>query len=66
VSLVDALRRMEHTATPTVFYKSRLSWNSTRPGWDITFVDGTVYEIVPWGKLPGPPQVGAGTARATT
>lgn len=30
----------EHTETPTVFYKSRMSWNGT--GWDVTLTDGTV------------------------
>jgi len=31
----------EHTATPGVFYKSRISWNGT--GWDLKLKDGTVY-----------------------
>lgn len=31
----------EHTATPNVFYKSRLSWNGT--GWDVKLKDGTVF-----------------------
>ena len=31
---------MEHTATPTGFYKSRLTWNGN--GWDIKLPDGTV------------------------
>jgi RHS repeat-associated protein len=31
----------EHTATPTVFYKSRLQWNGH--GWDLIRKDGTVY-----------------------
>jgi YD repeat-containing protein len=40
---------MEHTgtvdspATPTGFYASVLRWNAARPGWDITFTDGTIY-----------------------
>jgi len=31
----------ESTATPTVFYKSRIKWNGT--GWNLTLKDGTVY-----------------------
>jgi RHS repeat-associated protein len=31
----------EHTTTPSVFYKSRISWNGS--GWDLRFKDGTVY-----------------------
>jgi RHS repeat-associated protein len=31
----------EHTATPSVFYKSRISWNGS--GWDLRLKDGTVY-----------------------
>jgi RHS repeat-associated protein len=31
----------EHTATPTRFYKSRVTWNGT--GWDLKLVDGTKY-----------------------
>jgi len=31
----------EHTASPTVFYKSRIQWNGT--GWDLTLKDGTVF-----------------------
>jgi RHS repeat-associated protein len=31
----------EHTATPGVFYKSRISWNGS--GWDLKLKDGTVY-----------------------
>jgi len=31
----------EHTTTPGVFYKSRISWNGT--GWDLKLKDGTVY-----------------------
>jgi len=37
---------MEHTSTQTMFYKSVLSWNSARAGWDIKFKDGTVYEFI--------------------
>jgi RHS repeat-associated protein len=36
---VDAV--YEHTATPTVFYKSTLFWNGY--GWDLKLKDGTVY-----------------------
>lgn len=32
---------MEHTGTPSKFFKSRLTWNGT--GWDLTLRDGTVY-----------------------
>lgn len=31
----------EHTATPSAFYKSLLSWNGN--GWDLKLKDGTVY-----------------------
>ncbi len=37
---------MEHTSTPTAFYKSLLSWNALRAGWDIKLKDGTVYEFL--------------------
>jgi RHS repeat-associated protein len=36
---------MEHTATPTRFYKARLTWNPAH-GWEIAFKDGTVYEFI--------------------
>jgi RHS repeat-associated protein len=36
---------MEHTGTPSRFYKSVLSWNSSRGGWDIKLRDGTIYEF---------------------
>src|SRR5438034_3428149 len=49
---------MEHTTTPTRFYKSRLARNTTVDGglggWAITFMDGTVYEFTGIGGLPGP------------
>ncbi len=48
---------MEHTGTPTAFYKSKLTWNTTRPGWDLTFRDGTVYQFTTMGS-PGPFLVG--------
>ena len=44
---------MEHTATPTAFYKARLTWNTPRNGWDITRADGTVYQFTAIGN-PGP------------
>ncbi|MGH9960316.1 MAG: DUF6531 domain-containing protein, partial [Pyrinomonadaceae bacterium] len=31
----------EHTTTPSVYYKSRVSWNGT--GWDLRLKDGTTY-----------------------
>jgi YD repeat-containing protein len=43
-SNTDAI--MEHTATPTRFYKSRLSWDATRGGWQVLFLDGTLYRFV--------------------
>ena len=36
---------MEHTATPTQFLHSVLSWNSGYGGWDLRLRDGTVYEF---------------------
>ena len=42
---------MEHTATPTAFYKARLTWNATRNGWDITRVDGLVYQFTAAGNI---------------
>jgi RHS repeat-associated protein len=42
---------MEHTATPTGYYKARLSWNAPRNGWDITLVDGTVYQFTASGEI---------------
>lgn len=36
---------MEHTATPTRFFKSVLSWNTSFNGWDLKLTDGTVYEF---------------------
>lgn len=35
----------EHTATPSRFYKSRVSWNGSKVQWDLRFTDGTVYEF---------------------
>jgi RHS repeat-associated protein len=37
----------EHTSTPTVFYKSTLTYNTTREpaGWDIKFRDGSIYRF---------------------
>jgi RHS repeat-associated protein len=45
---------LEHTATPTAFYKSRLAWSTTHAGWAITFTNGTVYEFPGLGQSPGP------------
>ena len=36
---VDAI--YEHTDTPSIFYKSRLTWNGN--GWSLTLKDGTVF-----------------------
>ncbi len=36
---------MEHTATPTRFYKSQLTWDATRIGWQIALRDGTIYRF---------------------
>ena len=38
---------------PTAFYKARLTWNTPRNGWDITFTDGTLYQFAAVGD-PGP------------
>lgn len=46
---------LEHTATPTAFYKARLSWNpaiGTLGGWDLKFKDGTIYRFRQ--SAPGP------------
>ncbi|HKY26732.1 MAG TPA: RHS repeat-associated core domain-containing protein [Pyrinomonadaceae bacterium] len=40
---VDAV--MEHTTTPSRFYKSILFWNSARGGWEIKLQDGTRYKF---------------------
>jgi len=37
---------LEHTASPTAYQKSVLKANSARPGWDLTFRDGTVWELL--------------------
>jgi len=42
---------MEHTATPTAYYKARLTWNTLRNGWDLTLVDGTVYQFTASGEI---------------
>jgi RHS repeat-associated protein len=44
---------MEHTGTPTRFFKSRLSYDSSRSGWQIAFLDGTIYRFSSYG-FPGP------------
>jgi RHS repeat-associated protein len=46
---------LEHTVTPTAFYKARLSWNpaiGTLGGWDLKFKDGTIYRFRQ--SAPGP------------
>ena len=48
---------LEHTATPTRFYKSRLSVNPEETAWLLTFRDGMVYELA--GQ--GPPSVLGGS-----
>src|SRR5262245_41667506 len=48
---------MEHTATPTAFYKARMTWTAARPGWDITLVNGLVYQFTDVGHL-GPLLIG--------
>jgi hypothetical protein len=51
---------MQHTgsaqnpASPTVFFGSVLTWNAVRPGWDITFKDGTIYQFAQFGHLGNP------------
>lgn len=35
----------EHTATPSIFYKSRISWNATAIQWNLTLKDGTVFSF---------------------
>ncbi len=37
---------MEHTKSPTPFFKSTLSWNNTHNGWDLRLRDGMVYEFL--------------------
>ncbi|MGH7391689.1 MAG: RHS repeat-associated core domain-containing protein, partial [Candidatus Rokuibacteriota bacterium] len=49
---------MEHTTTPTVFHKSRLTWNAARAGWDVTRRDGTVYEFLGYANWPGSRLIG--------
>jgi RHS repeat-associated protein len=38
---IDAV--FEHTATPTRFYKSVITWRPEADGWNLTLKDGTVY-----------------------
>jgi YD repeat-containing protein len=40
--VIDAV--LEHTSTPTQFYKSRLTWNQDY-GWDLTFKDGSRWKF---------------------
>ncbi len=44
----------QHPASPTGFYGSVLRWNTARPGWDITFKDGTIYQFPEVGHLGNP------------
>src|SRR5215467_6035797 len=44
----------QNPASPTGFYGSVLRWNAGRPGWDITFKDGTVYQFAALGHLGNP------------
>jgi RHS repeat-associated protein len=44
----------QRPASPTGFYGSVLRWNATRPGWDITFKDGTIYQFPEFGHLGNP------------
>jgi RHS repeat-associated protein len=37
---------MQHIGTPTAFYKSILTRNTPRPGWDLTFADGSVWQFI--------------------
>ena len=37
---------MEHTTTPTRWYKSQLSWSQSLGGWEIKLTDGTRYQFV--------------------
>jgi len=46
-SFTDAV--YEHTATPTAFYKSRITWNGS--GWDLTLKDGTVFVFPDYAPL---------------
>ncbi len=38
---------LEHTTSPTSFYKSILKWNALRGSWDITTRHGVIYEFGP-------------------
>lgn len=35
----------EHTATPTGFYKSRITWNPSKTAWDLKLTDGSLYRF---------------------
>jgi YD repeat-containing protein len=43
---------LEHTAASSGFFKSRLSWDASRGGWQLLFLSGTIYRFV--NSNPGP------------
>jgi RHS repeat-associated protein len=45
----------EHTETPSGFYKSVISWNSTLFGWDLRFRDGALWHFKVYNSQIGPP-----------
>ena len=45
----------EHAATPTEFYKSKLTWNNTLFGWDLKFKDGSLWQFKVYNTQIGPP-----------
>jgi YD repeat-containing protein len=49
-SFTDAV--FEHTATPTRFFKARITWNDA--GWDLRLKDGTVYTFDDAENAPTP------------
>jgi RHS repeat-associated protein len=42
---------LEHTATPTQFYKSKLTWNWDN-GWNLQFKDGSLWKFYSYGAGP--------------
>ena len=61
LSPIKADWRLEHTATPSRFYKSKLSVNADETVWAVQFRDGTVYELAG----PGAPSVLGGSVLRT-